>query len=329
MWAQQPLPGAEPSPPFEAMDMDDDSPPDLVTTSSSDSIVESEVQQQPQSYRTFQWCGRTIVSHVEPGSLPILREELYADMLRREPKYRVFNPQARYIEFRRIIVDWMTELGEEYNLSPLTVHMAVRHLDRLLGSIDVPKPKMQLVSLCCLLITTKWNEFEEAIPSIDELNACANNAFSPSQIKRMEVMVLDALNWNLMVVTPLHILHYFEHCDVVCPHGTDLAMGRPCAGKARRYLTKYFSFFADLSLQEHAFQAYLPSELAAAIVAASRRALKITPVWSQRCQTITGFQAGQIDTCFRQLWKVYETNFPQAANGETSDSPTTVEAVHF
>ena len=53
---------------------------------------------------------------------------------------------------------------------------------------------------------------------------------------------------------------------------------RPLIAKVPRYFKKYMDFFVDLCQQEFAFQQYSPSMLAAAIVAASRRALRIVYV---------------------------------------------------
>ena len=58
---------------------------------------------------------------------------------------------------------------------------------------------------------------------------------------------------------------------------------RPLISKVPRYFKKYMDFFADLCQQEFAFLQYPPSLLAAAIVAASRRALRVVYVGSGDC----------------------------------------------
>ena len=50
---------------------------------------------------------------------------------------------------------------------------------------------------------------------------------------------------------------------------------RPLISKVPRYVKKYMDFFCDLAQQEFAFQKYTPSVLAAAVVVASRRALRV------------------------------------------------------
>jgi hypothetical protein len=80
-----------------------------------------------------------------------------ASMLSREHKYRAYDPAARYHRYRRIVVDWMSEVGEECRLCNLTVHLAVRYLDRFLTHTTVEKNRLQLVALCCILIG-RWCE---------------------------------------------------------------------------------------------------------------------------------------------------------------------------
>ncbi len=58
----------------------------------------------------------------------------------------------------------------------------------------------------------------------------------------------------------------------------DTIAAQPLSVKVPRYMRKYMDFFADLCQQEFGFQQYRPTLLAAAIILASRTALKITCV---------------------------------------------------
>ena len=133
----------------------------------------------------------------------------------------MFASQAKYLKHRRTIVDWMCEVGEEYHLSALTIHCAVRYLDRLLGEADVPKNQLQLVAMACILVASKYEEAEDVIPTLIELNECSNNAYSLDSIKEMEVCVLRSLNWCLTIINPIHFLHYFLASGIV--HENDVS----------------------------------------------------------------------------------------------------------
>lgn len=63
-----------------------------------------------------------------------------------------YNPAARYVRLRRLLVDWLSELAEDHELAPTTTHAAVQLLDRFLQSMDVHRTRYQLVAMACFLI---------------------------------------------------------------------------------------------------------------------------------------------------------------------------------
>lgn len=165
-----------------------------------------------------------------------------------------------------VIVDFLAEVATEYRLDAITLHVAVRYLDRILGTSDVAKSQLQLVAICCLLAAGTWlaichatisshagrfaakyEEPESKVPPVEGLNECSNHAYTSSMIHQMEVRVLNALQWRLGVITPLHFLLYYVDEGVVCPG--DLIENRPCSDKMLRYTIQYCRFFCDLCLQ--------------------------------------------------------------------------------
>jgi hypothetical protein len=78
--------------------------------------------------------------------------EIYDAVIRKEPKPRFVNSTAKYLKWRRVLVDWMCQFGNEFNFNFTTTHVAVSYLDRYLHSVTISKTKFQLVALACLLI---------------------------------------------------------------------------------------------------------------------------------------------------------------------------------
>lgn len=135
-----------------------------------------------------------------------------------------------------------------------------------------------------------------------------------------------SLQWNLPEIVPLHFLHYFEARGAL--YVDDRIDGQPLVDKVPRYLHKYHVFFAELCMQEYGFQQYSSSVTAAAIMWASRRALKIRPLWRRELVTLTGVTLDQLTDCAAALWQYFAVSFPaQAAvdsDHELDRSPTTV-----
>ena len=83
-------------------------------------------------------------------------------------------------------------------------------------------------------------------------------------------------------------------------------------------MSKWAEFFSDLCLQEHtfAFQAYRPSMLAAAMLCAARRALRVSPLWSDEMTACTGYTMHEIAPSFERIWTHYVECFPEWHNNE-------------
>jgi hypothetical protein len=75
---------------------------------------------------------------------------------------------------------------------------------------------------------------------------------------------------------------------------------------------KYADFFAELCLQDYAFQRFLPSTLAAGVVACARRAVKIEPIWNAELTALTTYDVPQVFGPYRQLFAYYVDSFPSA-----------------
>jgi hypothetical protein len=122
---------------------------------------------------------------------------------------RAYTPHAQYIKHRRIIVEWMFETGEEFKLNTFVTHSAVRYLDRLLSEWDVDKDKWQLIAIGCLLVAAKYEEEDERIPSINDLNECSNNIYTIEMVRDVELSILQRMEWKLGGFTTLHFICHF------------------------------------------------------------------------------------------------------------------------
>uniref|UniRef100_A0A3B4YI34 Cyclin I n=1 Tax=Seriola lalandi dorsalis TaxID=1841481 RepID=A0A3B4YI34_SERLL len=91
-------------------------------------------------------------------------------------------------------VRWLTELHSRLQLYPETLVLAVSILDRFLAPI-------------------------KCVPSLRELAASSSCGCSPSEILRMERIILDKLNWDLHTATALDFLHIFHAMVLSCRSG--------------------------------------------------------------------------------------------------------------
>jgi hypothetical protein len=231
------------------------------------------------------------------------------------------NDAAAYIPSRRYYVDWLSEIGESVRLESSTVAVAVCYWDNLLQVHQIAKEQWHMLALCCLRIAAKFEEAEERVPTMSELGKIVRNLdkpIAPESLRLLEVYVLQRLGWELTRVTPLHVVGHLLAAGVV--YEDDLWQGRPIVNKIPAYIKKYSDFFAALCLQEFCFQKHMPTLLAAAIVAAARRALSIAPVWREELTEATGYSEEDIAEPFDAVWNHYLVSFPAHA-GRIDSSP--------
>ncbi|TKS84112.1 Cyclin-I [Collichthys lucidus] len=116
-------------------------------------------------------------------------------------------------------VRWLTELHGRLQLYPETLVLAVSILDRFLAPIKARPKYLRCIAIACFFLAAKTCEEDERVPSLKELAASSSCGCSPSEILRMERIILDKLNWDLHTATALDFLHIFHAMVLSCRSG--------------------------------------------------------------------------------------------------------------
>jgi Cyclin, N-terminal domain/Cyclin, C-terminal domain len=265
------------------------------------------------------------------AALNVCTADLYQDMKERQEDYvspASYKPNASYQPFRRYLVDWMSDVGEQCRLHNSTIHVSILFLDKILGSSEIPRSQWQVLATACISVAAKYEEAEEHCPPIPDLlqltklSAIGHTSLS---FREGELEVLRRLGWKLRAFPPLHVTGYFVSKGVC--FDDDVWQGRTIIDKIPKYVKKYTEFFCNLTLQDYAFQQYLPTVLASGIVLASRVALQLEPRWRSELVRLTGYEEADIEPVFHHVWSYYEQQFP--GHGSRSISPRSVtDALH-
>lgn len=252
-------------------------------------------------------------------------------MLERQTDYvspSSYNPKAAYLPYRRYLVDWLSDVGEQFRLHNSTVHVSVLYLDKIFRSTSVPRNEWQLVATACLSVAAKYEEAEEhcpPIPDLLQLTKLASAGHTSLTFRAGEVRVLEQLGWCLRAFPAIHVMGYYLSKGVCFED--DTWQGRVLIEKIPRYVKKYSEFFCNLTLQDYGFQQYLPTQLAAAILMASRVALQLEPRWRPELVQLTGYEQQEIVEIFQHVWTYYEEQFP--GHGSRAISPRSVTDATF
>lgn len=230
------------------------------------------------------------------------------------PIYRAHSPQ---IGMRRYFADLLAILSNHYQLCPTARHLAVYLLDLFMDHYDVAVKQLYIVALSCLLLASKFEEKEDRVPKIEQLNTLGfmsnlNLTLTKKELLKMELLLLDTFNWNLCLPTAAHFLDYYLLASV---QETDLHNGWPLASltKTKLFMEKYAHYFLEVSLQDHAFLSFRPSLVAASCIASSRICLQISPSWTTPLHLLTGYTWDHLTQCIELMLIAHDNDVKEAA----------------
>ncbi|XP_075889032.1 cyclin-J-like protein [Nelusetta ayraudi] len=236
------------------------------------------------------------------------------------PVYRAHSPQ---IGMRRYFADLLAILSNRYHLCPTARHLAVYLLDLFMDNYDVAVKQLYVIALSCLLLASKFEEKEDRVPKLEQLNSlgfmCSMNlVLNKKDLIKMELLLLETFDWNLCMPTPAHFIDYYLHAAV---QDGDLYNGWPLSSlsKTKVFMDKYTHYFLEVSLQDHAFLSFRPSQVASACVAASRICLQISPSWTTALQLLTGYSWDHLTQCIELMLLAHDNDVKEA--NKTKSTP--------
>ncbi|URE02244.1 Cyclin, C-terminal domain [Musa troglodytarum] len=100
-----------------------------------------------------------------------------------------------------------------YNFGPLSAYLSVNYLDRFLSAYEFPQGKTwmtRLLVVTCLTLAAKMEETEVPL-SLDLQVGETKYVFEDRTIQRMELLVLNTLEWRMQAVTPFSYIDFFLH----------------------------------------------------------------------------------------------------------------------
>ncbi|XP_028754517.1 cyclin-D4-2-like [Neltuma alba] len=160
---------------------------------------------------------------------PLQSEETLRLLAERE---RVYMPKDDYLvrlrsgdldlSVRREALDWIWKVHNYYGFGPLSLCLSINYFDRFLSMYDLPRSHKwtgQLLAVACLSIATKVEETK--MPQLIEFQVeGANFLFEARTIQRMELLLLNTLQWKMHAFTPCSFIDnflakipYHQHTD--------------------------------------------------------------------------------------------------------------------
>ncbi|XP_027544542.1 G2/mitotic-specific cyclin-B2 [Neopelma chrysocephalum] len=170
---------------------------------------------------------------------------------------------------RAILVDWLVQVHSRFQLLQETLYMCVALIDRFLQSHPVPRKRLQLVGVTAMLVASKYEEI--LCPDVADFVYITDNAYTGSEIREMEMIILKELNFDLGRPLPIHFLRRASK-----------------AGEADAKQHTLAKYLMELTLIDYDMVHHRPSEVAAAALCLSQKILGHNK-WGTKQQYYTGY----------------------------------------
>jgi len=232
---------------------------------------------------------------------------------------------------------WITSLSAEFKFLPETCGLAVHLLDKVTNLFKIQAKYMQCVAVTCLYIAAKTLEEDENLPSTPELVKKSHCGCSFSEITRMELGILNKLNWNIREPSAVDFLHSLH--VVLLTHYPHLLSSQNSMSPSEQLSHLMRKMLRCLST--HTLLVFRPSTVALALLSLELETL--TPGWLRlvlALQRITNVGSEQLMQCREAVGeflghvpslgyvardRLSSSSAPQSKKRKVAHSPTSVE----
>ncbi|XP_050306711.1 G2/mitotic-specific cyclin-B3-like isoform X2 [Anthonomus grandis grandis] len=175
---------------------------------------------------------------------------------------------------RSLLVDWMVEIQESFELNHETLYLGVKLVDMYLDRVVVSKETLQLVGAASMFVASKFDE--RIPPMIDDFLYICDGAYNRREMIRMEINLIKVIGFNLGIPISYRFLRRYARCGKVTMPVLTLA----------RYILEF-------SLMEYETIRIKDSLLAAASLYLALRMKKVS-MWTPTLEFYTGYKLDDI-----------------------------------
>jgi len=225
--------------PIEEKNVEEKPPPLCVSTSSEEALLcnlssdttteEDTIDKEatpavcPEPYRCVPPSGVTdfdLENLSDPQQHSAYAMETFKYYKDREAVFKVPNYMPAQQEItetmRAILIDWLVEVQESFELNHETLYTAVKMTDLYLSKKQVRKEDLQLVGATACLISCKVDE--RVPPMVDDFLYVCDDAYTRDQLMRMERKMLSVVGFDLgYSLTYRFLRRYGRVCRITMP----------------------------------------------------------------------------------------------------------------
>ncbi|KAK8585270.1 hypothetical protein V6N13_139204 [Hibiscus sabdariffa] len=117
-----------------------------------------------------------------------------------------------HVSFRQEAISLIFQAQYSCNLDPYTQYLAINYMDRFISWQEIPHGNpwvVRLLVIACISLAAKMKEIHFSFSDFQMKQREEGFIFDPPAIQRMELLVLDALNWRMRSITPFSFTTFF------------------------------------------------------------------------------------------------------------------------
>lgn len=247
-------------------------------------------------------------------NLPLQEEEVSSVLsVMRKKEQHVYHRWTALNEleglWRKILLDWMSYVVDHCSLQRQSVAAAAYYLDVAMSKgLVVTREEHQLAAACALQLSLKL--FDSTVIRIEKLCKLGRGVFTEKDVADMEYRILEAMQWQAHPPSTYCFLRQYE---LLLPSKMSLL--------SREIMNEATSVVANLTVADHKYNQYHPSELSYAIMLMAMELLQENefPVQQRQFFILRMSRVGKIDSNSPAVLKAFEDL------KETLDSSTKLE----
>ena len=143
-------------------------------------------------------------------------DEIYYNLLENEQRgikpFIIYNYMDNQNQInnsmRRILIDWLIEVQNKFQLRDETLFTTVLIIDRFCTIRKISREKYQLLGITSMMIACKFEDIY--FPGINAFTYITDNACSKEEMIKLEKDILMALNFDLVYPSPLKFFEYLS-----------------------------------------------------------------------------------------------------------------------
>jgi len=177
-------------------------------------------------------------------------------------------------KMRTILIDWLIQVHQKFNLLQETLYLTVYTIDRYLDKEQVKRSDLQLVGVTAMLLASKYEEMYA--PEVADFVYITDNAYSKEKIKKMEQKMMRTLE--------------FDFSNPLC---LQFLRRNSKAGEVNAIKHTLAKFLMELSLISYNLTKSYPSEIAAAALFLSIKLIDSSE-WTPTLEHYSGYSEDEI-----------------------------------